>query len=463
MKRESTKLWAIALLPMILLLAGIAGGAWKEYRAWTEIRPELEEGLASLLTQSAALRAKLSERPIDEVARDHRRNQQDLGLMINDLSNQASRDEILNRSDGTPILVPPGKDWPEAPLYRRLASQAEPLVDLLEEMTERQLSGGPTEHSIPRFESQTQQSVLRIVLVDAFYRSDFEEAHRLFNLMANQLSLLSIDGNVSLQSQALLQQLEVYQTVQESLAHDPWTESQLERFTEILLRSLRLADRMEAARRHQKSQIVSNTLGIYQNTIAAAIGVVDQGISWSVERDSIHITNVLSVLQSPYGLQEIRDYSDIYPSVARLNEKWKPIARGGTFSPTLPNASFHGHYLLSETMQLAISLAIAEDMRRLTLTAIEIKRYQKREGRWPDQLSDLTTTEPASQTTTSISGKPFTYAIISDPEASGDGELAAVIQNDDATTYSNNLSPAQSSWPVYSWHRTRGHRSVMIR
>jgi len=459
MKRESTSLWAIALLPMILLLAGIASGAWKEYRAWIDTRPKWEQELAAQLTLTAALRATQNESPIAEETREQLWDQQDLRLMIIDLLNQANRDEILNRYDGTPILVPPGEDWPEAPLYRRLASQAKPLVDLLEEVTERQLSNASAESPIPHFES-TALGVLRIVLVDAFYRSEFEEAHRLFTLIANQLSLLSIDVNGSLQSQTLVQHLELYQAIQESLLYDPWTEQQLEKFSQLLQHSLRLAERMEAARRHQKTQVISNAIGIYQNAIDID-GMISRKIAWSLEVDSIHIKNVLNALQSSYGLEEIRDFSDIYPTAARQGTKRKPIARGGTFSPALQTQSFNNNYSLSQTMQVAFSLAITEDMRHLTLTSLRIKRYQKREGRWPDQLSDLITKEPNSQIMTTIDGTSFTYAVISGPAASRDGEIA-VIQNDDATSFENPF-PGQQYWPILILHRTRGNRAVLIR
>jgi hypothetical protein len=112
-------------------------------------------------------------------------------------------------------------------------------------------------------------------------------------------------------------------------------------------------------------------------------------------------------------------------------------------------------------MQVAFSLAITEDMRRLTLTSLQIKRYQKREGRWPDQLSDLITKEPNSQIMTTIDGTSFTYAVISGPAASRDGEIA-VIQNDDATSFENPF-PGQQYWPILILHRTRGNRAVLIR
>jgi len=395
MKKQTITLWLTGLLPITLLGAGMASGAWKEYRAWNELQPVLTD---VFIGRAEALSNAKQTTLADETKR------QNLSTIFSSLKEEAVRDEITG-PDGQWLFIDPQTTWDKAPLYARLAKKAMPAINRLETIDNQIRSNGTLSPQTAHFDSDD-ISVLQVALIDALYRSDFDGAYRLINVLANRIALLPIDIAATVQSDVLREQYILNSLIQDSLQYDPWTQSQLEGLAKLIDQPVDLKQRIEAGRRHHTSRIIGNALLAYDNRIQ--IEAKGGKYSWSPTYGAVSLKKEIDGAKSDSGIIGITDYSQIYQAVQK---KSKPIFEGGVFNPAMINWRVNQDWITDEARHLVSKIATTENMRRMTLTALEIKQYEKRTGQWPAELSDLVPDQRRPTWTMTVNGTSFTYEV----------------------------------------------------
>jgi len=395
MKKQTLALWLIGLLPLMLLLTGIASGAWKEYRAWNELQPVLNDVFFGRPKASAN---------VERTTLANETERQNLATIFSSLKQEGVRDEIIGPY-GQWLLVDPKTTWDTAPLYARLAKKAMPAIDQLETLDNQTRSNGTFSPQMEHFREDA-NAVLQIALIDAFYRSDFDEAYRLINVLANRIALLPIDNAANVQSEALREQFILYSLIQDSLQYDPWTQSQLVGLAKLIEQPVDLKQRLETGRRHQDSQIIGNTLLAYDDRLQRE--AKDGKSPWHPTNGAVCLKNVIDAAKSDSGISGITDYSQIYQA---LQKESKPIIAGGVFNPAMIYWRANRYWISDNLRHLVGKIATTENMRRMTLTALDIKRYQKRTGQWPTDLSDLDLDQQSPSWTKTVDGTLFTYKV----------------------------------------------------
>ncbi len=180
--------------------------------------------------------------------------------------------------------------------------------------------------------------------------------------------------------------------IRRSLSAGNWTEEQIDSLAELT---------------HQLTDLGKVWPAIIDNETAAIIATLESelpepaGLPQTFELLRVSLpSSKLALLKS---LEQLRGATanDLLAFQEDLVE-----FQDSTSAKNQPNGEFFSWY-----PQLVQSILNTENDRRLTQAAIAVKRFQLREGRWPEDLAELLVTDTSSESITSVDNKQFGYEV----------------------------------------------------
>ncbi|WP_146527695.1 hypothetical protein [Novipirellula artificiosorum] len=324
----------------------------------------------------------------DEESRFQRKVDQ-LGLMTFVIYDQA-RDCGLNsliRSET--VLFEPGTPWPEAPLAKRIVDEAEPIIEIAEELLDEDadpLNGRGVKHWL-QLDGET-EGILTIYFQYSYYNRESDQAKRALVLLSKIAFNQITDVNSFSQRYQLQKYDKLYTLFSSTLSSDFWTDAQLAELSDQLLQPLDIPARLNASHKHRSENI---TQRIAQTFDLQADGIEDDFVDTrrTISVDSVYLSRLLKASRIDDGIHHAED---LVKSVGILSEaeRGQPkVPFTGVFSVDVPFTRWNGDSLILEDATLAYELGALEDIRRANRLAVAIKRFEWREKRWPSSLEEL--------------------------------------------------------------------------
>jgi len=314
---------------------------------------------------------------------------------------------IIGMHGELPDDLVPGGDWPDEPQVAALLNDLRPVIAQIEQAAQYP---APVWQPMIGFESfnallgdlptvRRIASWLQLEFEHARYHRDTPRALRALEAM--QAAIVAFDWNLCLADEWVTFAIRgiLRRTIRESLANVDWEVEQLERLHE------QLADPGDPAGRWQRVIAGERAMGLalfsadpqFQHELTESRAPMAMFRWMGARRDYLETMAAVQQIGSA-GVLGISDR-------ARAFEEEKFGSQPVWISEMLT------HLLMPSITAFARAFERNELERRLTLTAVGIKRYEGAEGRWPTRLSDLRAVglEPADWT--ALEAGPFGYRI----------------------------------------------------
>jgi len=196
--------------------------------------------------------------------------------------------------------------------------------------------------------------------------------------------------------------------IQRSMGRDIWTEDDLMALLDQTPPSGEIGERWRRVIGGERAMIVSHAL--YGRDAQWMLGSDGHPaaifLTWPSTREAI-----LSVYRE-YETIGDGGIEGLVPRAKRFEEKLITLQRGGpTFFSLVPRLM---GMLLPATRAFADAVQRDEDTRRLTRTAVGVKLYQIRNGRWPERLSQLKDVGLTAADWNTVSAGPMGYEVEGD-------------------------------------------------
>ncbi|MGV3483877.1 MAG: hypothetical protein ACO1RT_05625, partial [Planctomycetaceae bacterium] len=237
MKTKSFAMWFAALSPLTLLLAMMTYGGWREYVAWSEVKPLIVAEL-KLANGVAAVPWQVQSR---EPAEDHelRTASEDIEAISHVLVGRAHSQQLIFDN------AMPQSSSRTARMAKQLLADAEPMFVKLESLLKSDEGS--------RYSGRWSGTVdlLKMSFHHACHTKDTVQALRALTLLSKTLG--SDDTNypdASSQQWQLRRRYELYRLIALSLEQVDWNQSQLDQLSNEILRPLDISRRLKASRDH---------------------------------------------------------------------------------------------------------------------------------------------------------------------------------------------------------------------
>jgi hypothetical protein len=196
--------------------------------------------------------------------------------------------------------------------------------------------------------------------------------------------------------------------IKRSMGRDIWTEDDLMALLDQTQPSGEIAQRWRRVIGGERAMLASAVL---QGHNAQAVLGMDGHpaaffLTWPSSREAI-----LSVYRE---FETIGDdgIEGLVPRAKRFEEGLAARTRGGaTFFSLVPGLMT---MIMPATQAFAVAMQRDEDTRRLTRTAVGVKLYQIRNGRWPERLSQLKEVGLTAADWNTVSAGPLGYDVVDD-------------------------------------------------
>ncbi len=407
MKSKSFYLWLWALCPLTLVLSGIAYGFGREYWTWPQVRQQLVLSLEKQRQDMQAWQTTRAGLTAEQQQRQVQLNQ--LWQMGESLTIQIKNYDLTAWINTRDELHGPDVVVDDAPLAELVVTAAEPLINQLSELLDENLTNNDRASAAATIE------VLQLCFRYWFNQGDADKAQQALTLWTKLLLNDSYDYDATTQRNLLERCESVYTLYRNSLAFDLWSQSQLTELSDLILVPLDISARLAASRQRQADRAAMQIAQAYNidGTPSTDSPLVLQRTS---AVDSVYLENLLAAASRSDG---IHDASDLAKSIAFIDRALTAnplVQRAGILSVDFPfnSRSVSAYWVLTEHAKFAFQLAVAEDSRRLTLLAVQIKQYELQQGHWPKQLEHLDTAGFDSQSKTGVDGHPFHYSVTDD-------------------------------------------------
>lgn len=436
----------VAAWPLVLGLLAVAAFAWSEYRCARLVAAEVaklraagepvdDPSMAVWFHGNSSQAGTAAWREILEAVQ-----QLPIGGIVNSLPMVGSAE--------MPHDLPPGGPWPEEPVVAQFLNDVRPLVVQIDQTVQYPI---PVWQPIafdsvatPLNEAYTVYRVTRLMELEAahaLYQRDTERALRALTTMKAAAGAFDWDFCPVAELVAMRRWHEHGNAIRRSLAYSVWTPEQLDQLlTQVneppdVATSWRRACAGERAMALEVLQDHHDRGGLYPSGIRAFV------------RSPIRFKLPSTKLQYLENMAQAEQLAtdDVGELVARAaafqaaTEAWTREALGPEFAP--------------EIDLLAAGYLRAELNRRLTRTALGVKKYQLTEGRWPERLSDLAVVGLGPQDWTALDAGPFGYRV------DADGALLWAYDPSDSSQTIAAQPPSESGEhvlnPHRSWHETR--------
>jgi hypothetical protein len=367
-------------------------------------------------------------------------------------SNQAvSSFPIIGTGDFPDDLVP-GGDWPDEPRIAEFLHEVQPLIAQIEQAAQyptpvwQPIAFDSFSTLLP--EIQTSRAVVRLLSLEvrhALYHRDTERAMR--GLAAMQATNAAFDWDFCMVAELVGIALRGVHRgeIRQSLRDTAWEPAQLDQLLAQIAQPRDVATHWS----HNVSGERGMALALFQGTRERQRAMLDDG--------QTGIPSVLMLI--PSG---IKRYLERLAAMQQLGDEGVLglAARAEAFENDLGLANKRRLDDILTTLLLPAVHGMArayerdELDRRLTRTAVGIKRYQLAEGRWPQKLSDLSVVGLEAKDWTALQAGPFGYRI------EGDGPVVWAYDANDSDSPSSIRSEPPTAEDVASnlnWHVTRIH------
>ena len=397
--RSDLKYFAISLIPLLLILGLVAASLI----SWGLNQQKLRQRIAASQSLKDATQAGYSVSAYESATSKEQTERWKRILDAGDyLSGRPYMALIKKQEDDEYQLVPQGDDWVLAAPVERLATEAEPVlaeIDLLLNEVDKpiwlpiQFSGYST--LLPEVqESRNIATLVRHDFQNAFHQGDTDRAMK--DLQRLELffgdALVEPQYIVTCLARQASQRIR-FELIRKSLAHEFWTEPQLEQLDKMLARPF-------DADRAWQGAILSEANEAFH--LAGQHRFADGGDSKAFAKDWIspapsglltyvaHIEKIAQT-QNVGTLQHVRNVMDINAEFFRRQGR-SDSSLGSTDRlvqmPIVDAAQFFNNLMPSFEVVARQFMNLAGE-RRWTRTAVALKRYQVKFGEFPDSLEAL--------------------------------------------------------------------------
>jgi hypothetical protein len=351
-----------------------------------------------------------------------------------------------------PDDLAPGGQWPDEPRIAEFLHEVQPLIAQIEQAAQyptpvwQPIAFDSFSTLLP--EIQTSRSVIRLLSLDvrhALYHRDTERAMR--GLAAMQAATEAFDWDFCMVAELVgIALRNVHRdAIRQSLRDTAWEPAQLDQLLAQVAQPRDVATHW----RHNVSGERAMALALFQGTRERQRAMLDDG--------QTGLPTVLMLI--PSG---IKRYLERLTAMQQLGDDGVMglAARAEAFENDLGLANKRRlddiltALLLPAVHGMARAYERDELDRRLTRTAVGIKRYQLAEGRWPQKLSDLSVVGLEAKDWTALQAGPFGYRI----EADGAVVWAYDAHDPDSPLRIRSEPPAAEEVASgLDWHVTRIH------
>ncbi len=312
-----------------------------------------------------------------------------------------------------PEVLDPNQPWREEPYVAEYLRYARPILDKLQQATQRpEPVWLPLEfrgfHSSLGY-MHNLRSVMRLLALEVEYALYHEDATRAMQgLSMMKATSQSVPYSTSLVTKMIGDACEAgyHAAVTRSLQVDLWTEAQLEELSQQLVPSEQLGPS-------------ENVVDQWRSTWAGeqAMFAAQFGLSTGTQSEGLTVHRVgLARLQRVYlelseELQSMAtdDLGQLLGAAEKLEQS---LIRRGHQPQSFDDMTFE--LLTPAVASAAKTFVKREEGRRQTSTALGIKRYQKRFGKWPKRLTDLTAIGHTAENWQTIRSGEFGYSAEAD-------------------------------------------------
>ncbi len=389
MKSKSFGLWTLALCPLMLVISSIAYGFVSEYRAWPKIRQQFvapinsyRESNRELMVSRTGLHDSATRNTIYEMG-------ETLVVQKLECEDEPPADQRLS-------MMAPGSDWPEAPLVHRFVEDAEPYINSLEELLRDEAQPFSVLGALYRSSINARAgSILELYFRYSLYNRDSDNAKRALMLMGKVAVSYGTDMNTQYQQQFMGRCEQVYSALAGTLQFDLWTSQELDDLSTLILEPIDIPARLQASKRHFPEFFA---LRVAQTCNLQEYGIDDnfETVHRTMGIDSLYLERLFEASRIDDGIQ---NEGDLTKSIPIFNRPWLSVRRQipstAVFSVSLPmhQMRVNERSELTANAKLAYELGALEDIRRTTLLAVSVKKFQMREKRWPTSLKELSTVD----------------------------------------------------------------------
>jgi hypothetical protein len=407
--------WLLIVIALPILLGAIAVAvlAWTEYRNRREFVAEIErlraagqpvdnETLASWFWQNTSQEGTAAWREIlVQVEQITTSNSAIHGLPI------IGHGEL-------PDDLAPGDDWPDEPRIAAFLEEAQPLIAKIEDAARY-----PTPVWQPiafdgfgtlLSEVQASRGIIRVVQLEflhALYHEDTQRITR--SLGAMPATAASFDWDVCLVSDLVGIALRgVHRnSIRRSLSHTAWQPADLDGLLDQVAQPRDFVTRWQRTTAGERAMALAVLRGDRQR-------LEHLGVATGRPGDSLPAWMLMSsftrrYLQTMEAVQQLGDQG-----IEGLVERADEFERREFPSERFRFDDILSHLLLPSVRSWAAAQERDEHDRRLTRTAVGLKRFHMVEGRWPEKLDDLATMGLNTRDWTALQAGPFGYRIEDD-------------------------------------------------
>ncbi len=413
----------ITVIPLTLLLVAATALGFNEWRAADRVEAELARIQAAGYPVDDA---SMSRWFLDNASQEGTAQWSEL-LSLVTVGSSGFQLEQLPYLGNAPIpaeIVPAGR-WDEEPAVAEFLQWMQPVINGIHAAIEY-----PTPVWQPiEFrgfatlleELQNSRNLVRLLSLDvehALYHGESDRALRSLQAMQGVSDAFDWQACMvaDLVNMALRQSYHLM--IQRSLVSAPWSEAQLQMLHD------RLAVPRDVSKRWRN--VVAGERAFLNATLSHASS---SGISSSELEGLDWLWRVPTVRESAFAAY--RDMEAIgSEGMTGLGERAQALARSWFSSPTGFGQLFLINYLFSPAVESYARAIEREEMsRRLTLTAVAIKRFQLRSGQWPERLDQLQQVGLVPTDWHTVSAGPFGYEVSDDTAylwSFADGQETAV-------------------------------------
>ena len=329
------------------------------------------------------------------------------------------------------VLIPGGEtsDWPEAPLVASFLKEMEPVIDLIE-----RASSHPTPVRFPvNFQGsktllthvQNARSMARLLSLDcdyAYFSQDTERTLRDLSLMAATTE--AYDGRECLVSGLVNIALRGIRmgALRRTLTHCEWSAAELKTLRSSLM------PKEDIATRWQELMVSERAFGLSminesREELAQSVG---QQARFKLFTAPTEVKTLIEVYQRIIELPIESDVSSWRRRASAL-EDWVYTLPANSLAGMLAPAS--GQCLEAEVR--------SEETRRWTLTAVAIRQFKQKNGKWPERLAELESVGLKLADYTDTEKNVFGYEV--------EGDKAFLWKRHPNQSWGNNLADRQIS------------------
>lgn len=405
-KKPWWKSWLIlgTSLCLLLLVAGITWMITTEVRAYQILKAKIQQRQDQGLPIDNASLAKWFEENTHSEGTKAWREILQLSEDVNGLGYYELHVPYISEAELSE-RIDPDAPWDGEAQVAEFLNIARPLLDRIEDATQHstpvwqpiQFDGYNT--LLP--ELQMSRGVSRVLCVEiehALYRRDADRALRGLKSLRHLVD--TFDWDISLVNRLVTMAIQnmYYSMIFRSLSCEVWQAAHAEQ----------LLAQIGPAR-----ELGSDWKVVFDCEMAYAMAMANapEQLGSSMGQPNMHIAAQLLTLPSS-KLQLFDDYLEIsnlgqggYAELRRNAQAISDQIEQVRFSANL------SQMLIPSTMAVASSFERTEDWRRLCCTAIGVKLFQVRNGRWPKNLGELGQVGLLPADATTITGGPIGYSV----------------------------------------------------